>query len=358
MSGDAQALGGLRVGIASVSLSRGGAERQAALWADVAVRQGAAVRMLALEPASETYRLPPQATVEVVGKSRRRDTLRAVARLRRWARGCHAVVAFQPYIGALCMLGRVDPCLLVAGEDPRRWRDTSRAPPALYRRAFRHATTAAAPSAGLVACHRALRLEPRGRWLQLANIVSDDAFAGLGAVDSPRSGALFVGRLVPEKDPLLALRAGVAAGMPITFLGGGPLRGELLAEARRLRAESLVRLEGFVAAPWRHFARHRVVVVTSRYETFANVIVESLAAGTPVVSVDCDFGPREILAGLRESRLVARTPDAIAAALADVASRPSTAEERAACRRAAEPYRAAALAPAIAAALRETAARR
>jgi glycosyltransferase involved in cell wall biosynthesis len=82
------------------------------------------------------------------------------------------------------------------------------------------------------------------------------------------------------------------------------------------------------------------------------VIVESLAAGTPVVSVDCDFGPREILAGATASRLVAASDEAVAAALADVAGRPVSDAGLAECREIAGRYRRTTLTPAIAAALR------
>ncbi|CAA9465231.1 MAG: hypothetical protein AVDCRST_MAG38-781 [uncultured Solirubrobacteraceae bacterium] len=341
-------LDGLTVAIAAISFGGGGAERQAALWGHAVAARGAEVLLLSLEETRNGYALPPSARLLTVGKQRRRDTLKALRHLRKLAQLSDVVVAFQPYMGLLCTLAGLRDVVIVTGQDPRFFADTSRVPTSLFRLAFGRARAATAPSAGLIDCHRAARLNPGGPWLHVPNIVDESAVAG---ADS-RSGVLFVGRLVAEKQPSLALRAAAAAGLPISFLGTGPLLEDLRAEARRLGAESSVRFLGFDPEPWKHYAGHRVLVVTSRYETFANVIVEALATGMPVVSVDCDFGPREILRGARFSRLVPEDESTIAQALAAVAGRPPTAEERLECEMIAGRYHREALEPSIADAVR------
>ena len=60
----------------------------------------------------------------------------------------------------------------------------------------------------------------------------------------------------------------------------------------------------------------------SQVESFGNVIVESLAARTPVVAGDCDFGPREILHGAHFSHVVPRSAPELAEALREVVARP------------------------------------
>ena len=87
--------------------------------------------------------------------------------------------------------------------------------------------------------------------------------------------------------------------------------------------------------------------MTSRYETFGNMIVESLAAGTPVVSVDCDFGPREVIGRARFSHLGDAEPEHLGRLLRNVLARPYTAAERQECLELASPYRADAVAPLI-----------
>ncbi|MDP9400524.1 MAG: glycosyltransferase [Actinomycetota bacterium] len=343
------ALAGLRMGIVAVSLGQGGAERQAALWTTAAQALGAEVSVLAVEATATTYAVAPGTRVEVVGKAGFADTRRVLGRVRRFAERCDVIAAFQPYCGLLCAVAGIrTPWLIVAGQDPRQLRDTGRFPLGVYRWAFRRCWGATAPNEALVDLHASLRLVSRGGWRVVPNIVSEEAFT---RAQGPRAGALLVGRLVPEKQPLLALRAAAKAGVPLSVLGDGPERDALLAEAERLGVADRLSLLGFTAEPWSVYARHRVLVLTSRYETFANVIVESLAAGTPVVSVDCDFGPRGILGAARWSHLVPIDEDAVAAALARVAATSPSPEEDEECAQIAGCYRSAALEPLIAEAL-------
>lgn len=330
----------MRVGILASSLSRGGAERQAALWATACRGMGAEVEILALNRRGEEYVLPADVRVGSAVKRGRLDLGRVVRAVRALARRVDVLAAFQPYTALFCAVQRLPvPWLLVTGEDPRRFGDTSRVPARALGAAVRRASLRVAPTVGLVDCHRALGLGLDG-WEVVPNVAAPEAFAdGPGPRDA---GVLWVGRLVPEKDPLLAVAAAREAGLPLTVLGEGPLAGAI----ERV-ADGAVTLRPFTPTPWDLYRRHRALLLTSKYEAFGNVIVEALAAGTPVVAGDCDFGPREILRGLRSSRLVARTGAELACGLREVASTPPTPEVAAESRARAEAFSLAALTPRI-----------
>jgi glycosyltransferase involved in cell wall biosynthesis len=338
----------MRIAIVTNHLGLGGAERQAVLWARVCETLGHDVVVAALASVDREYEVPDSVEVATLGKSRSADLPRVVRRLRALARDRDLAIAFQTYPALCCALARTgDPWIVVAGNDPRHWHDTSRVPDRLFRWAFARAALACAPTHGVADCHERLGVRPQGRWLVVPNIVDQDAFVEL---DGHKDGILFVGRLAPEKNPQLAVAAAAAAGAPLTIVGQGPLEPTL---RTALDDRSGVDLRGFVDRPWSLYAGHRVLLVTSRYETFGNMIIESLAAGTPVVSVDCDFGPREVIGRARFSHLGDADPERLGRLLRNVLARPYTAVERQECLELASPYRADAVAPLIQSAVDE-----
>ncbi len=119
---------------------------------------------------------------------------------------------------------------------------------------------------------------------------------------------VFVGRLVAQKDPLTLLAAFACHASRhaarLVVLGDGPLREEMVCAAAQAGVAEYVHFAGFVHDPRAWIAHAHALVLTSRYEGFANVIVEALACGTPVIATDCPYGPAEILADGRYGILV------------------------------------------------------
>jgi len=90
----------------------------------------------------------------------------------------------------------------------------------------------------------------------------------------------------------------------LLILGEGDCRAALEAQVRQMGIEGSVFMPGFVKDLSPYYQHADLHVLSSTGEGFGNVIVEALAAGTPVVSTDCQSGPREILADGRFGRLV------------------------------------------------------
>jgi glycosyltransferase involved in cell wall biosynthesis len=119
---------------------------------------------------------------------------------------------------------------------------------------------------------------------------------------------LAVGNLSPWKDfaTLLKAFAGLCKAGPLRLmiLGEGPERGALETLSRELGIADDVEMPGFIENPYAYMAQAAVLVLSSRWEAAPTVLVEAMALGIPIVSTDCDFGPRELLAGGKFGRLV------------------------------------------------------
>jgi glycosyltransferase involved in cell wall biosynthesis len=110
---------------------------------------------------------------------------------------------------------------------------------------------------------------------------------------------LAVGNFKVEKNYRLLLDA-VALLYPeldwrLVILGDGPLRGALESQIAALGVEGRVALAGFVSEPAPFFRAANLFVLSSDFEGYGVVLIEALHAGLPIVSTDCESGPREIL---------------------------------------------------------------
>lgn len=142
--------------------------------------------------------------------------------------------------------------------------------------------------------------------------------------------AVCVGNLVPEKGQALAIESlGHLPGCHLVIVGDGPARSELVALARRLGLEDRVSfLPVMLQAELRYlYSSADVMLLTSTREGWPNVVLESLACGTPVVSVDVG-AVGEMLTSEHVGRVVqGRQPSDLAAAVATVLARPAQRSE-------------------------------
>lgn len=135
---------------------------------------------------------------------------------------------------------------------------------------------------------------------------------------------LSVGALIPRKGHDIVIDA--VARLPGTTLliaGDGPERAALEARIAAADLGDRVRLLGNVphdALP-RLFAAADVMALASSSEGLANAWVEALASGTPVVITEAG-GAYETVDRPEAGRVVARTPEAFAAAIAEILLEP------------------------------------
>lgn len=110
---------------------------------------------------------------------------------------------------------------------------------------------------------------------------------------------LAVGNLKKEKNYVMMLHAfnllRKKINAKLLILGEGEERPVLESIIFENNMQDSVFLPGFVKNVQKFYASADLFILTSICEGFPMVLLEALAAGTPIVSVDCPSGPREIL---------------------------------------------------------------
>ena len=191
--------------------------------------------------------------------------------------------------------------------------------PSVVHACYRGDRRATAVTAAMIAFHKA-----RGTWSNDVDayvVLSDFARSLLGRAGftpnaifvkpnflksdpgpgtAKRSGALFMGRLSPEKGILTLLKAWERVGqrLPLTIFGDGPLRNEVASAAKSSNGE-------ITWLGWRSRSEIDAALGTASLtilpstcmEPFSLSIVESLARGTPVIASRLEALRERVLPG-------------------------------------------------------------
>jgi glycosyltransferase involved in cell wall biosynthesis len=297
----------MRIALVISSLGAGGAERVMITLANYWAARSRAVTLLTFAaPGSQPYyALDPRVTLrnlDVVASNRRlcslRQSLRRVFALRRALRSIEpdVVISFLAKINIITVLATrgLDVGVIVSERNnPERqvvnpiWRW-------LRLRLYGVADRLVTPSRGVLT---SLPVAIRGRGRVIPNPVD---LPNSSPVRRDSRTLVAVGRLDEQKgfDLLLPAFARIADRHPewrLVIWGDGELRTELEALRDRLGLTDCVQLPGVTERPGQWVDDAALFVLSSRYESFGNVITEAMAAGLPVIATDCPWGPGEIV---------------------------------------------------------------
>ena len=144
------------------------------------------------------------------------------------------------------------------------------------------------------------------------NPIEIDSILNLGRSYKPslkRPSILACGRLSKQKGfenliDVMQLLSNGGAQPHLYIIGEGNLREKLEQKIKKSKLEDKITLLGYLDNPYPYFANCDVFVLSSLYEGFGNVLVEAALFGLPIVSNDCESGPREIITNENIGKLV------------------------------------------------------
>jgi glycosyltransferase involved in cell wall biosynthesis len=322
-----------RIALIINDLSGGGAERVFLTLARVWQAQGIAVHLIVLQAARD-YRVPEGVTVHLLSRRGLPETRLAKRyaawRLRRLVRRLQRDGDFRLMLSTLQIADEIAwraglPCWhRIANTMSAKLRIAElreRAPDRAARRLRRCADQY--DGRDMVAISQGvaddllgpMQLRPR-RVRVIANPVDPAllrAAAGEAAALPAQPYIVHAARFHPQKRHDVMLDAFAQLDFPGRLVLLTKPTDELRDMVRSRGLESRVLLPGFQANPYPWIAGARLLALCSDWEGLGNVLLESLALGTPVVSTDCPSGPAEVMTGALARFL---TPVGDAAALA------------------------------------------
>ncbi|WP_441625014.1 glycosyltransferase family 4 protein [Cupriavidus sp. 2MCAB6] len=299
-----------------------GAERMTATIANMLAEQGYPVSILSLWDPASCFALHPAVTHETVFAQRpsfKRAYAATVAGIRRHVRTHNIDVLVQ--VDTMLALFAL-PATLGLGTRHIAWEHCHFGED-LGKPARRFARRLAARYCKAIVV---LTERDRTRWMEALRprsavfcIPNPLPFA-MPAQPAPRTGktVLAVGRLVAAKgfDVLLRAWSTVSRLEPewqLMIAGEGGERAALEALRDELGLRDSVSLPGAFPNVSIAYEQASVFCLSSRYEGFGLVLIEAMAFGLPIVSTDCETGPRELLVDGQDALVV---PEGEAEALA------------------------------------------
>jgi glycosyltransferase involved in cell wall biosynthesis len=297
----------MRIALVISALGAGGAERVIITLANHWATRGWAVTLVTFEPPGTTpyYALDPRVTLRQLDLVASTQPLRAIWQslrrifvLRRALRALapDVVVSFLAKINITTVLATrgLDLGLVVSERNNPERQAVSPIWRWLRHRLYGVADRLVTPSQGVLA---ALPAAVRAHGRVIPN-----------PVDLPPPAArhedcrtlVAVGRLENQKgfDLLLPAFARIAGDHPdwrLVIWGEGTLRARLEAQRDGLGLADRVQLPGLTERPGQWVEDAALFVLSSRFESFGNVVTEAMAAGLPVLVTDCPWGPGEIV---------------------------------------------------------------
>lgn len=118
-----------------------------------------------------------------------------------------------------------------------------------------------------------------------------------------------VGRIEEEKNQIYILKAiniliKTGFKVKLKIVGEGSLKNELVEYCIKNDLKDYVEFLGYKNNVYEIIKESDIFILSSKHESFGNVIIEAMYSGTPVISTNCPYGPKEILKNNKYGYLV------------------------------------------------------